>query len=57
VVLASKTSQITAIAACTWLGARVIYLPLYAMGIPVIRTIVWAAGTISLLVVLWALLR
>lgn len=57
VVLAGKTSQLTTIAACTWLGARVIYLPLYWLGIPVIRTIVWAAGMIALLVVLGSLLR
>ncbi|MEZ5749571.1 MAG: MAPEG family protein [Caenibius sp.] len=55
VVLADKTSQVTAMAAWAWLGARVLYLPLYWAGVPRIRTLVWMAGTISLLVVLWLL--
>ncbi|MGD9472997.1 MAG: MAPEG family protein [Novosphingobium sp.] len=55
VVLAGKTSQVTAMAAWVWLGARVLYLPLYWAGVPRIRTLVWMAGTISLLAVLWAL--
>ena len=42
-------------AAWVWLGARVLYLPLYWAGVPRIRTLVWMAGTISLLAVLWAL--
>jgi uncharacterized MAPEG superfamily protein len=56
VVLADRTSQWTAIGGWVWLGARVIYLPLYAAGIPVIRTIVWTIGMIGLGMVLWPLL-
>jgi uncharacterized MAPEG superfamily protein len=56
VVLASKTSATTALGGWIWLGARVVYLPLYAAGIPVIRTIVWTIGLVGLLMVLWPLL-
>ena len=35
-----------------YLISRVIYLPLYAMGIPVVRTIIWLLSIIGLLLVL-----
>jgi uncharacterized MAPEG superfamily protein len=56
VVIAGKTSETTAMAAWVWLGARVLYLPVYGAGIPKLRSVIWMAGTIALLVVLWALL-
>jgi len=55
VVLAGKTSQVTAIAGWTWLGARALYLPLYWAGIPKVRTLVWMVATIALLAVLGVL--
>ena len=42
--------------AITYLIARVIYFPLYAFGVPVIRTIVWVFSMIGLLLVLMPLL-
>lgn len=42
----------TAIGAVVWLVARVIYLPLYALGIPVVRTLVFMASLVGLLMVL-----
>ena len=56
VVVAGRTSQWTAIGGWIWLGARVVYLPLYAAGVPVIRTIVWTIGIAGLAIVWWALL-
>lgn len=56
VVIANRTSHTTALGGWIWLGARVVYLPLYAAGIPVIRTIVWAVGMIGIGMVLWPLL-
>jgi uncharacterized MAPEG superfamily protein len=56
VVLAQRTSEWTALGGWIWLGARVVYLPLYAAGIPVIRTIVWTIGLVGLVMVLWSLL-
>jgi len=56
VVLAGKTSQVTAIAGWVWLGARVLYLPLYWAGVPKIRSYVWGVALIALLVLLGVLL-
>jgi uncharacterized MAPEG superfamily protein len=36
--------------------ARVIYLPLYAAGIPVVRTLVWTVATLGIVMVLLALI-
>jgi uncharacterized MAPEG superfamily protein len=56
VVLANKTSATTALGGWIWLGARLIYLPLYAAGVPVVRTIVWTVGMAGLVMVIWPLL-
>ena len=56
VVLAGKTNDVTAIAGWIWLGARVVYLPLYWAGIPKIRTYVWGLALVALLVLLGVLL-
>jgi uncharacterized MAPEG superfamily protein len=56
VVLANKTSHSTALGGWIWLGARVVYLPLYAAGIPVVRTIAWAASIVGLVMVFVPLL-
>jgi len=56
VVLANRTSPSTALGGWIWLGARIVYLPLYAAGIPVIRTIVFVISMAGLVMVLWPLL-
>ena len=56
VVLADRTSELTTWAALIWLGARLVYLPLYWAGVPKVRTLVWAIGMLSILTVLGALL-
>ncbi len=56
VVLANRTSGLTALGGWIWLGARIVYLPLYAAGIPVIRTMVFVISMIGLGMVLWPLL-
>lgn len=53
VTVANLTSQWTAVGALVWLGARIVYLPLYGLGVPVVRTFVWAASLAGLLTVLW----
>jgi uncharacterized MAPEG superfamily protein len=55
VVVAGKTSQWTGIGGWLWLGARVVYLPLYAMGTPMIRTLVFLASIVGLGMVIWPL--
>jgi uncharacterized MAPEG superfamily protein len=56
VVLANRTSEWTALGGWIWLGARVVYLPLYAAGVPVIRTLVYTISLVGLAMVLWPLL-
>ena len=55
VVVANKTSATTALGGWIWLGARVVYWPLYAAGIPLIRTIVWGISIAGLVMVIWPL--
>ena len=56
VVLAGRTSEWTALGGWIWLGARIVYLPLYAFGVPVVRTIMFAASVTGLLISLLPLL-
>ena len=56
VVLADRTSAATALGGWIWLGARIVYLPLYAAGVPVVRTLVWAVSVFGLVMVLWPLI-
>jgi uncharacterized MAPEG superfamily protein len=56
VVLADRTGDTTALGAWIWLGARLAYLPVYALGIPMIRTLIFLVSLIGLGMVLWPLL-
>lgn len=53
VTVSGRTSQWTEIGALLWLGARIVYLPLYWAGVPVVRTLVWAVGLAGIGMVLW----
>jgi len=39
-----------------YLVARIVYVPLYAAGIPVLRTLVWLVSMVGLVMILFALL-
>ena len=56
VVIANRTSEWTALGGWIWFGARLVYLPLYWAGVPVVRTIVWTIGMAGLAMVIWPLL-
>ena len=56
VVVAGKDGNLTALGGWIWLGARAVYLPLYAMGVPVVRTLVFMTSLVGLGMVLWPLL-
>jgi uncharacterized MAPEG superfamily protein len=56
VVLARRTDLWTAAGGWLWLGARVVYLPLYLSGMPIIRSLVFLISLIGLALVLWPLL-
>jgi uncharacterized MAPEG superfamily protein len=56
VVLAEPTTQYTALGGWNWLGARVVYLPLYKSGIKVVRTLVYTVSMVGIAMVLGTLL-
>ncbi|HEX3422189.1 MAG TPA: MAPEG family protein [Sphingomicrobium sp.] len=56
VVIAGKTSASTALGGWIWLAARVAYIPLYAAGVPIVRTLTWAVSIVGLAMVIWPLL-
>ena len=45
----------TALGAQVWFWARIAYLPAYAIGIPFLRTAVWAVALVGLVMVVSAL--
>lgn len=54
--VAGRTGAETVLGCQLFLAARVLYVPLYAFGVPYLRTVVWAVSLWGLLQVLWALL-
>lgn len=55
--VAGRSGTLTLWGAWLYLGARVVYVPLYAAGIPVARSVVWSVGLAGLALVLAAILR
>jgi uncharacterized MAPEG superfamily protein len=53
VTVAGLADRWTALGALLWLGARIIYLPLYAAGIPKLRTFVFLISIAGLALLLW----
>ena len=47
-----KTGGIAATGAWVWLIARVVYMPLYAFGVPAVRTLAWVVSVVGLLMML-----
>ena len=47
-----KSGDIAATGAVLWIVSRVVYLPLYALGIPYVRTVAFFASVIGLLMML-----
>ncbi len=56
VVLAGRTSDLTAIGGWIWLGARAAYLPIYWVGLKGVRTAIFMVSLVGLIMVLWPLL-
>ena len=46
----------TQVGASLYFVGRLIYLPLYAAGIPKLRTLIWFVSVIGLLLTLWAMM-
>jgi uncharacterized MAPEG superfamily protein len=47
-----KTGGIAATGAWVWIVARVVYVPLYAFGVPAVRTLAWCVSIVGLLMML-----
>ncbi len=54
---AGRENALTLLGAEIFLAARVIYVPLYALGVPVVRTLCWAASLVGLVMILVAILH
>jgi len=54
--IADATTGTTALASVGFVAARVVYVPLYAFGIPWLRGAVWMLSLVSLAVLAWAAL-
>ncbi|MGV8959540.1 MAG: MAPEG family protein [Stenotrophomonas sp.] len=56
VVVTQRQSEHTALAVQLYFWARLIYVPLYAAGIPYLRSLVWAVSLAAQVMLLWVLL-
>lgn len=56
VVMLERGDASTALGAQCYFWARLAYVPVYAAGIPYLRTLIWAVSIWGLLQLLWALL-
>ena len=53
---AGREGRLTALGAELYFWARVVYLPLYAFGVPYVRSLAWVASLVGLLMILAAVL-
>ena len=54
--VANKEGPLTHWGALIYLAARILYIPLYALGVPMVRSLVWGASLAGLLMVVAAVL-
>lgn len=47
----------TALGAQIYFWGRVLYVPAYLAGVPYLRTIIWSASIVGLLMILWEMLK
>ncbi len=57
VVLTQRQDAHTALAVQLYAWARLLYVPLYAAGIPYVRSLVWLVSMAGIVMLAWALLR
>ena len=55
-VVSGQASEWGEIGAIIWFAARIVYLPLYAFGIPYLRSLIWLASLLGLLIMLGSFL-
>lgn len=52
VTMLNRTNATTALGAQIYFWARLVYVPVYAAGVPLVRTLVWTASIVGLVMVL-----
>lgn len=57
VVVSQRINASTALGAQLYFWARVVYLPVYVVGIPYLRTAVWAVSVVGIVMLLGGLLQ
>ncbi|WP_421568966.1 MAPEG family protein [Stenotrophomonas sp. PD6] len=57
VVLTQRQDSTTALAVQLYFWARLVYVPLYAAGVPYIRSLVWVVSMVGIVLLLWTLLH
>ena len=55
--VAGRESKMVDLAAWTYLGARIVYVPLYALGVPFVRTLVFLLSVVALIAIICTILR
>lgn len=53
VQVAALGSRWTAIGAVVWIAARIVYLPLYAFGVPGVRSVAFLVSLVGIVMLLW----
>jgi uncharacterized MAPEG superfamily protein len=57
VVIQNKVGALAWWGACLYVIARIVYVPIYAAGVPYIRTLLWFIGVVGTILVLIAAFR
>jgi uncharacterized MAPEG superfamily protein len=52
VSVAHLDNRWTAVGALLWIGGRIVYLPLYAAGVPYLRTAAWIVSIVGIVMVI-----
>ena len=55
--VAGRESELTLWGSYAYIAGRVLYVPLYVFGVPVVRTLAWAVSLAGIVMVLAAILR
>ena len=55
VVVSGQADAHSALGAQLYFWARLVYVPLYAAGVPVVRSLVWTVSLVGIVLVLWPL--
>ena len=55
VEITGRNGRLSALGAELYFAARVVYVPLYAAAVPIVRSLVWNIATIGILLILFSL--